>query len=305
MTTQRICWKWRECTQDNRSLRRGTESIGAMSEPVKLKGGGSLGVKTMKRRIFSGTICEQLVYNVPNGVREPKSYDPEKPRRKRFKDADEYENFKKNISLRNFIRAFHANFSAGDIYSTLTFDNDWEVHTFEDAKRIRKNFVRALQRKYPDAVIFLVMGRGKGTDRIHFHMVSKGIPAEFITTKWKYGKVKRFSELRAHNWYDGVDHGQDYTGICIYLFAHWTEEVGGHRWFQTKNAKQPEKEDPTEVRLTGGYSEKRPPVAPRGYKLVEIKTTPYGYLYFKYVVVPPNDPRRKADKKDRTKSRLD
>ena len=289
----------------NHSLRHGADNVGIVSEPVNdQQGGNRVGIKTMKKRIFSGAICKQLVYNVPNGVRDFNSYDPEKPRRKRFKDESEYEAFKKKISLRNFIRAFHANFSAGDLYSTLTFDNDWEVHTFEEAKRIRKNYVRALQRKYPDAVIFLVMGRGKGTDRIHFHMVSSGIPQEFVTEKWKYGTVKRFSPLREHNWYGGVDHGQDYTGICIYLFDHWTEEVGGHRWFQTKNAKQPEEEKPTEVRISGGYSEKRPPVAPKGYKLVETKATRYGYLYFKYVAVPQKEPRKKR-KNNRSESRFD
>lgn len=255
-----------------------------------------MAIKTMKKRIFSGAICEQLVYNIPSGSHDPKKYDPEKPRRKRFKDAAEYETFKRKISLRNFIRAFHSNFRAGDVYSTLTFDDDWEVHTFEDAKRVRKNYVRALQRKYPDAVVFLVMGRGKGTDRIHFHMVSSGIPQEFISQKWKYGKVKRFSPLRAHNWYDGMDHGQDFTGLCVYLFDHWTEEVGGHRWFQTQNARQPDAEKPTEVRITGGYSEKRPPVAPKGYMLVETKVTRYGYLYFKYVVRPTKESRNKRPK---------
>ena len=262
-----------------------------------------MGVKIMKKRIFAGAVCEQIVYNISDNVRDPKSSDPEKQPRKRFKDQEEYERFKMDISFKNFTRAFHANFVAGDIYSTLTFDNDWEVHTFTEAKRIRKNFVRVLQRAYPDAVIFLVMGRGKGTDRIHFHMVTHGIPVEFISTKWKYGSVKRFCELRAHNWYNGVDHGQDFTGLCLYLFDHWTEEVGGHHWFQTKNARKPEMEPAKEVRVTGGYSEKRPPVAPKGYKLVEVKTTPYGYLYFKYVVVPEKQVRKK--KNDRQERRLD
>lgn len=261
-----------------------------------------MAIKTMKKRIFSGAICEQIVHNVPNGVRDVKTYDPEKPSRKRFKDQEEYTAFKKNISLRNFIRLVHANFHAGDLYSTLTFDNDWEVHTFEDAKRVRYNYVRAIQRKYPNAVVFMVMGRGKSTQRIHFHMISTGVPEEFITEKWKYGKVKRVDILREHNWYNGTDHGQDFTGLCVYLFDHWTVEQGGHHWFQTKNAKKPDEEKPTEVRVTGGYSEKRPPVAPKGYKLVEIKSTKYGFLYFKYVVEPKKEPRRSRGKKDREKA---
>ena len=37
------------------------------------------------------------------------------------------------------------------------------------------------------------------------------------------------------------------------------------------------------------YSPKRPPVAPRGYTLVESKTTKYGYQYYKYVRVPEKE----------------
>lgn len=257
----------------------------------------------MKERIFSGMCCEQIVYTPPRGTKDPKAYDPEKQKKSRFPDVESYEKFKSGISFNTFSRAVNTNMAEGGMYSTLTFDNDWEVHTFDEAKRIRKNYVGALKRKCPDAVIFLVMGRGKGTDRIHFHMISTGIPNDVITSKWKYGKVVRLSELREHNYYDGVDHGRDCTGLCRYLYDHWTEEVGGHHWFQTKNARKPEKEEPTEVRVTGGYSEKRPPIAPKGYKLVQTRSTPYGYLYFKYVMIP--DKGKHKTKNKRIKVRLD
>lgn len=259
--------------------------------------------KTMKRRIFSGNVCEQLVYNIPDGIRKTKAYDPENPPRQRFKDEADRNRHKERLSLNTFIRIVNNNMEPGDLYVTLTFDNDWEVHTFEDARKVRKNYIRTLQRKYPDAVIFAVMGRGKSTERIHFHMLIKGVSEEMITGKWKYGSVKRIVKLRTHNWYDGVDHGADFTGIATYMWEHWTEEQGGHRWFQTKNVKQPEKEEPTEVRISGGYSEKRPPIAPKGYKLVSVKTTPYGYMYFKYIVVPQKEPRKPAAQ-NRTKGRL-
>ena len=76
-------------------------------------------------------------------------------------------------------------------------------------------------------------------------------------------------------------------------FDHWTKEVGGHRWFQTKNAKKPEREPATEVHVRGGYSAKRPPRAPTGYTLVEVKTTKYGYHYFKYVWMPPKSKEKR------------
>lgn len=253
-------------------------------------------MKTMRRSTDMGAVRIQIVYNVPDGVRKPWNYDPERVSRDRFEDDEAYEQFKRTISRKKHYQNFQANFSPSSLYSTLTFDDDYEVHTFPEAKKIRANFIRVLKRAYPDAVIFLYMGRGKSTHRIHFHMVSEGIPEDFISRKWKYGTIKRISHLREHCYYDGVDHGPDYEGLANYLFDHWTEEVGGHRWFQTKNARKPDKEQPTEVRIRGGYSEKRPPRAPKGYKLVETRATKYGYLYFKYVVIPPKPTRKNGGK---------
>lgn len=250
-------------------------------------------MRTMKRRSFFGSVCEQIVYSVPDNVKNIIDYEPRPPR---FKTEEDREKFLLAISRRKHAQSFNANFSPSSLYSTLTFDDDHELHNFEDAKRIRDNFFRVLKRAYPDAVIFFYLGRGKSTHRIHCHMVSEGVPKEFIEEKWKFGTVKRISNLRAHCYYDGVDHGQDYTGLANYLFNHWTPEQGGHRWKQTKNAKKPEREDLTEVNVRGGYSEKRPPRPPKGYMLVETKSTQYGYLYFKYVVVPPTDKRRSSPK---------
>lgn len=244
-------------------------------------------MRTVKRRIYSGTVCEQLVYNVPDGVQNLNDYDPDKHIRQRFRDAEERAAFLKEISRRVHFRNFMANFSSASLYSTLTFDDAHEVHTFKEAKRIRENYRRVLQYAYKDAVFFIYIGRGKSTNRIHFHMVSQGLPEDVISKKWKYGEIKRIVHLREHNYYNGVDHGQDYTGLANYLFDHWTPEVGGHRWFQTKNARKPEREPAKEVRVRGGYSEKRPPRAPKGYTLVETKSTKYGYHYFKYVWMPP------------------
>ena len=259
-------------------------------------------MRQMKKRIFSGDVLDQIVYNVPDGTRSVEDYDPEKQKKKRFEDEESYEKFKLEISRRNHIRLFNANFSPSSIYGTLTFDDDWEVHTFRDAKRIARNYIRRLKNKYPDAVVFLYMGRGKGTQRIHFHTVSEGIPEEFLSKKWTYGAVRRFEHLREHNWYDGVDHGQDYTGLANYLFNHWTEEVGGHRWIMTKNAKKPEEEKPTEVHVRGGYHSKRAPIAPKGYKLVSTKATQYGCVYFKYVRLPE---KKEKAKQHRHAGRLD
>ena len=88
-----------------------------------------------------------------------------------------------------------------------------------------------------------------------------------------------------------VDYGQDYTGLADYLFNHWTPEQGGHRWKATRNLRQPEKEAPTLALRT--YTEKKAPIAPKGYKLVEARATKWGYIYYKYVREPEKPKRRK------------
>lgn len=248
--------------------------------------------RTMKKRVFCGSICEQIVYNVPEGIRDVKAYDPEKPGKKRFKDEKARQKHKEGIARRKHYRKFMANFKPGDLFITLTFDSEWEVTDFDEAKQVRNNWRRVLQRAYPDAVFFIYMGRGNSTHRIHFHMVCTGIPKEFIEEKWKYGKVRRIAELRAHCWYDGTDMGADYHGLANYCFDHWKQEQGGHRYFCTRNAREPEAEEPTEVHIRRGYSDKRPPVAPKGYRLTVIEGNEYGYCYYRYVAEEQKPDRR-------------
>lgn len=234
-------------------------------------------MQRVKRRIFSGVVCEQEVYSISTRTNIKKS----KPR-PRFKDEAERAEHRIGISRRKHQRLVNNNFSPTSIYSTLTFDDDSEVHTFKEARRIRDNYWRRLQRAAPDAKIMIYMGRGKSTSRIHFHMLSEGIPEKIIEEKWSAGAVIHMRHLRENNFYNGVNHGQDYTGLANYLFDHWTPEQGGHRWKATRNLKRPDEETP-QVALRA-YSEDKPPVAPKGYKLVEAKTTKWGYLYFKYVI---------------------
>lgn len=251
-------------------------------------------MRRVKKRTFSGVVCEQEVFTISDRVKDIRKAEP----RQRFKTPEEREQHRINISRKKHARYFNENFSPRSLYSTLTFDVEHECHEYRDVKRIRDLFVRRLKYAYPDAVIFIYVGRGKSTHRFHIHMVSDGIPEEFIEKKWEFGSVLRIEHLREHNYYNGIDHGQDYTGLANYLFDHWTPEQGGHRWKQTRNAKKPEAEKPTEVKRS--YSEAKPPRPPKGYIFVEAKSTKYGYQYFKYVLEPPKRKRTKPKKADFT-----
>ena len=250
------------------------------------KRNGAKAMRRVKRRIFSGVVCEQEVYDIPDRLKNVRNAKPPRPR---FKNEEEREQHRIGISRRKHTRLVNENFTPRSLYSTLTLSNEYEVHTFEEARRIRDNFVCRLKRAVPDAKIMIYMGRGKNTDRIHFHMLSDGIPEEIIIKKWPLGEIRKIKHLR-----ENVEgRGPDYTGLANYLFDHWTPEQGGHRWKGTKNLQKPTYEEPKEIKRN--YSEHNPPRPPKGYIFVESKATQYGYLYFKYVKEPPKKHKRKKE----------
>lgn len=248
-------------------------------------------MKRVKKRIFSGVVCEQIVYSIGDRADVKSSKLP----RIRFKNEEERKAHRDGIARRRHARMINDTFVPGDLYVTLTFDDEHEVHDFKTAKRIRDNYIRRLKYACPDARITAYLGRGKSTKRIHMHMLAAGVPAEIVENKWNCGGVKLIVPLRAHNTYNGRDYGADFTALANYLFNHWDEEQGGHRYKKTSNVRVPEGECPVEVKTE--YSLKRAPRAPKGYELVESVVNPYGFLVFKYIKTPPKSSRKAALKK--------
>ncbi len=237
----------------------------------------------VKRREFAGDVCEQIVYSVKDGSGSLWR----KERKPKFANQDERDSFNNAVSLRRFTKILNC-FPATALYSTLTLGPEDECHDFEEAKILLNAYIRVLKYHYPDVRLVAVMGRGKHTHRIHYHIVSDGVPPEEIRKYWKYGTIQRVEPLREHNYYNGVDHGRDYSGLARYLHDHWTPEQGGRRrWKQTNNLIRPETEEPKVIKRN--YTEHNPPRPPKGYKLVDTRAGKYGFIYFKYVKVPPKD----------------
>ena len=245
-------------------------------------------MRKVKVRTFSGVVLEQEVFNIANNKKNLNTAKPQV----RFKTDEERLRHKWLISRRRHAKVFNANVTPAWLYSTLTMDNDHEVHTFEEAKIIRDRYYDRLRRAHPDTKIFIYMGRGKSTSRIHFHMVSFGVPKETIIKKWIEGRIVRVEHVRKRNFYNGVDHGQDYTGLANYLFDHWTPEQGnGHKYKNTKNMVQPVREEPTEI--VRNYTKNSPPRAPKGYRLVDYKENQFGYMCFTYIKETVRDKKRR------------
>ena len=245
-------------------------------------------MKRCKRRKFAGAVCEQIVYKVA----ERTDFKDSKPRKPRFQTQAERDEFNGKVSAARFAAMVNASFSPASLYSTLTLDAEHEVHTAQEMRRIRDNLFRRLQYHYPESKTVMVYGKGKSTNRFHLPLITDGSPEEALGRLWGMGSVIDCKHLRRHNYYmdkngNKVDHGQDYTALANYLHGHWRKEFGGHRYKASRSCVRPEPEPATEA--VRDYSVERPPVAPRGYVLVEARATQYGLLYFKYVWDPKND----------------
>ncbi len=232
----------------------------------------------VKKRIFAGTTCDQIIYNTSAG-------NPKGRPRLRFKSENERAEHRRQIARRHHAALINANFTPAGYYCTFTFSAENEVHTMEEAKRERSNFRRRLLYKYKNAKVSLYIGRGKSTHRIHFHAFIEGIPEEEIIKAWHGGGVYRLEHLRANNKNAaGQDLGTDFTAVANYCFDHWTPEQGGHYYSRTNNFVMPEEESPKEIKRE--YSPEHPPKAPKGYIYVSGYMTPYGYACYHYVIVP-------------------
>ena len=158
-----------------------------------------------------------------------------------------------------------------------------------DQKRWMKNWIRALAvgTMITAAVPISVMAAEKGwvnEDGAAHYVDSNG---SYVKNQWKTSQgVSYYLDENGNK----VDHGRDYTALANYLHSHWRKEFGGHRYKATRNCIRPEPEPATEA--VREYSPKHPPVAPRGYILVEARMTKYGYQYYKYVVDPRSEHKR-------------
>ena len=259
-----------------------------------------MGTQRVKRRIFSGTVCEQIVYPVSGRTERPLDAKP----CLRFRDEEERRRHRDRMAEQRFCRLVNANFDTSCYYGTLTLDAQNEVHDFDDALRLMRNYARRVLRLHPDALLLLVCGRGKTTSRVHYHLIARGVPVSYIRSatggvsvesdlirKWGLGDVQ-LRPLRAHNTYGGLDCGTDYTGLARYLLGHWTPEQGGQRYhIYGRDVRHCDREDAAECREH--YSPARPPRPPKApdgwrwqYVPDETRVTDFGYQYYKYVLLP-------------------
>lgn len=249
------------------------------------------------KKTQSGAVCEIEVFSMPDGVKLTKKTEPKPVNVRTDEEKARYNNHK---SEKHFVRLVNTNFTSAAYYATLTYDNENLPESYPEAVKNLDNYIRRLRYSNPHAKVIAVTGFGSRSGRLHHHLIVSGVSEGDILGKWSGGEIVKAEHLRKDNYYNGINHGEDFTALAVYLHKHAPAEHKGKRWKQTKNIVQPIQSKAQEVKRP--YSEIRPPKAPDGFTLVEVKTCEFfnGYICFKYVRKPceplnvqPNFSKRK------------
>lgn len=91
-------------------------------------------------------------------------------------------------------RLLHTNFTASDLFVTLTFDDAHLPSSVEEAQKLLQNFLRRLKRRYAKLSAELkyvyILEKGEEHGRFHAHMVvSSGLGQEDLAILWTMGEV--------------------------------------------------------------------------------------------------------------------
>lgn len=237
-----------------------------------------------RRDTLSGAVLEIEQYTAADNVLNIKTATPKEVKPKTPEEKEEHNRHK---SEKHFIRVVNANFNAHAYYVTLTYDNEHLPESYADAQKQLRLYVRRLKYRCPKAKIIGVTGYGTRSGRLHHHLIIDGVNEEDILSKWIGGELVRAEHLKQNNIYNGVDHGEDYTGLAVYLHAHTNCVTNGKRWVQTKTVEMPDEKPVKEIKRA--YSEDKPPKAPKGYMYIGVTSCPYfasTYINFKYVRIP-------------------
>lgn len=241
---------------------------------------------TVRRDVYAGVVLEREFYHVPEGVKEPLLA---KPPKEEARTPEEKQAVAHRQAQLHFCRLVNATFGALGLlawYVTLTFFDEELPADFATAKRLVRNYLRRLKTACPGMRAVATLGRGRWTGRIHAHLIIAGPSKKLILSKWPHGNVSKAVTLKKNNFYEGVDHGADYTGLACYMIDHWTPEQGGHRWMSCGKLEKYDKDKRSVPKAQ--YSLEKPPPTPKGYKLVGSKKT-RAMLSFKFVRIPPGE----------------
>ena len=183
-----------------------------------------------ERKYKCGDYIEVAIYPV---------YTKSRGRSKRKKPTSEVQQrLNRRHATDNLRRLLHTNFTASDLFATLTFNEDSLPDTIAEAQRHIQNFLRRAKRKYSkmgiDLKYIYVLEYGEKHHRLHAHLViSEGLSRDELSALWGQGTVSA-DRLRFEA--DGL------TALAVYLTKGKVDEgdrLTFKRWSGSRNLEQP------------------------------------------------------------------
>lgn len=133
-------------------------------------------------------------------------------------------------------RLINANFSNGDLWVTLTYDNEHLPESMKDALKNIGNYMRRINYRREKMglsnakYIYITEYNPKKKIRCHHHLIMDGaLSMDLVEKMWKFGKrnnVRRTQE----------DEDGGLMGLAKYLVK---DPAGSKRWCSSKNLKKP------------------------------------------------------------------
>ena len=149
------------------------------------------------------------------------------------------QNLNRKNSQKTMLRYLHANFKAGDLIMTLTYE-DYYYPTKERAQKDIRNFLTAIRRerkkagmeplKYIYVIEYVSDPENTNKVRVHHHLIINSMDRDLAESKWKKGRVNAR--------YADTDRDFVLEGFGRYI----TKTVfsrGEHAWQKSRNLKKP------------------------------------------------------------------
>lgn len=237
-----------------------------------------------KKIIVAGPLVIQAIYPAPNprdsvGVRQGK------------KALSSLAQQRMNLKYcwQKLELAIAANFASGDIYATLTYDDDHLPTTRQQAVKRIQAFWRKLRKgRGNDLRYIYVTEHRHGDGRWHHHVLinSTGDDYDIIRKAWGQGAVE-FRSLQ-------FDREKNYETLARYFCKEQRDGVGDRLWSGSRNLNKPEKECfrvPNDIQLEA-------PESALVFMDTGNVTTAYGHFhYMKYMV--DGSPKAKPTRRKR------
>lgn len=132
-------------------------------------------------------------------------------------------------------RLINTNFKKGDLYITLSYDNEHLPNSIEEAQKNMKNFIRRINYKRAKEglekakYIYVTEFSKEKKIRVHHHLIIDcGLSGELVENMWKHGRRNNIRKCDPDK--DGL------TGLAKYLVK---DPKGSKRWCSSTNLKKP------------------------------------------------------------------